>query len=275
MALPTNLARRTIPGGREEMFNVPVAAGQHIYQGSSVDICAGFAKVSVGSPTSLQASGVTAMTEADNSNGGNGAISVLVVTGRVEAFTNDTGTPLVAADRGKKVRAIDDDTVGLAGNGSIQGTFIDFVEGSSETLVWVKKEFTKKITSGEFAADALGAGLGLDASGKVQRVSTSSQVPTTQALASDDAMVIASTASLVKLASDGGAVTYATALPAGVAGQRVTFMGTSDTDVLTIPSGLNLKLVDGQSIALDNYATLEAVYNGSTWVEVGRATGQA
>jgi hypothetical protein len=275
MALDSNLPRRCIPGGREKTFDAFVAAGQHIFQGSDVMICAGYAKVSTGSPTNLQGSGYTAMTEADNTLGANGALSVTLVTGRVEAYTNDSGTPLVAADFGKKVRAIDDDTVGLAGNGPVNGVFRGFVDGSDEALVWVEKQETLLIAAGEIPADILGAGLGLDANGKIVHTATATQMPTLQTLAAATALVIASTAKLIKIASDSGAVTLTHALPAGVAGQQVIIQGTSDTNVPTITAGLNVKLVDGVSLALANYANLIIHYDGSTWVEDSRAAGHA
>jgi hypothetical protein len=78
-------------------------------------------------------------------------------------------------------------------------------------------------------------------------------------------------ASIVPVVGSGAVnITANPQIVAGIAGQRLTIIGTSDTNTVQFDDGTGLSLDGGNSMVLGLNSVIEFVYYNSTWIEVGR-----
>ncbi|PKM98089.1 MAG: hypothetical protein CVU79_04535, partial [Elusimicrobia bacterium HGW-Elusimicrobia-3] len=91
----------------------------------------------------------------------------------------------------------------------------------------------------------------------------------------NDASALAVDRTFMKLVgNNAGATATLTSIIAGVAGQMVILEGTSDTDSITIPAGINVKLagaIPPEAAVLGASDTIMLIFDGSNWVEVSRS----
>jgi hypothetical protein len=256
---------------------IPVAAGEHIFENSGVDIRGGYAYAATGNPTGLQWSGLVADAEVDNTGGANGAATITLKAFGIFLWTNSTANPLVAANLGQKVRFEDNDTMTLAGNGGVAGIFVGF-GGPANTLVWVKMTSEPIIARGQIAADVFGAGLALDANARI----TTSALATPATRFADPqtvgagAIALAAGCDFFPLQAAAPANLADANVPAVVPGREITLFGTDNVNTITIPATLAaVKLAGGASATLGEGSNLTLVginAGGSTWwQEKGRA----
>jgi hypothetical protein len=114
VALSKNAPRTR--AGEAKRFRDPVAATIRIFAGSMIALnAAGFAVKAI--PTATRIRGV-ALSEADNSDGANGAVSVDIERGAF-VLANDVTNPVTRAHIGANVFVVDDNTVGSSAAGTI------------------------------------------------------------------------------------------------------------------------------------------------------------
>ncbi len=88
----------------------------------------------------------------------------------------------------------------------------------------------------------------------------------------DAASTLPSNMSFLKLAGTGALdMTSAPQIAAGVEGQQLIILGTSDTNTVKLHNDANLVLFGGASFTLGNNDVLRLVYSGTAWYEMGRS----
>jgi hypothetical protein len=124
---------------------VPVAASTKIFGGTMVALDASGNAVPASDTTGLVTLGkcvVYGGTVVDNSAGAAGALKVTVKLslGRIAyLYNNDTGSPVVAADRYLNVNVLDDNTVAhTTSNSIVAGKFVGFDTDLSGAVVTTK-----------------------------------------------------------------------------------------------------------------------------------------
>lgn len=128
------------PGARKPVstIDLPVKASTKILGGTIVCTDASGWAVPATAATGLRPWG-KAQTTADNTDGSNGAVKVNVVLPHeiwLDLWTNDTGTALVAGDRGKRCYLLDNQTLTGDPTGNSPGPYVYEVEAGVGVWAW-------------------------------------------------------------------------------------------------------------------------------------------